>query len=366
MHKREGLVNKMKRSYVRAGFVFWISVMTVGLLGGCTTYVEQPPPPPPPPVAYAPPPEPEAPPPPPEATVVEVQASSDFYAPLSPYGRWVVVGSYGQVWYPTGVESGWRPYCYGHWESTDAGWYWVSDESWGWATYHYGRWVLDPTYGWIWVPQTQWAPAWVAWREGGGYCGWAPLGVTARVGVGGSFSVGIIAPSAFVFVGERNFCDPIRPTTVIVNQTTIINKTVNITKVQVVNKTVINVGPRTENIERATGRQIRPVSVNQLRRQQEAAVVARQPQLKSLQRARPESGQAQREQREQATEQERRQKAQASEERQEQKQGKGEAQKQQKAEKQQTDAERKAAAKKKKKKPQEKEQGPPREQPPAP
>jgi hypothetical protein len=176
---------------------------------------------------------------------------------------------------------------------------------------------------------------------------------------------------------------------VIVNQTTIINKTVNITKVQVVNKTVINVGPRTENIERATGRQIRPVPVNQLRHQQEAAVVARQPKVKALQQARAarkpigvgakpgtehqtatqvgkaqrtESGHAQKEQREQATEQERRQKAQASEKRQEQNQEKSGAQKQ---EKQQTDAERKAAAKKKKK-PQEKEEGHPKEQPLAP
>lgn len=41
----------------------------------------------------------------------------------------------------------------------------------------------------------------------------------------------------------------VRPTTVIVNQTTIINKTVNITKIQVVNKTIINTGPRTELIQ---------------------------------------------------------------------------------------------------------------------
>jgi hypothetical protein len=29
--------------------------------------------------------------------------------------------------------------------------------------------------GWVWVPGTRWAPAWVSWRSGDGYYGWAPL-----------------------------------------------------------------------------------------------------------------------------------------------------------------------------------------------
>jgi DNA mismatch repair ATPase MutL len=195
-----------------------------------------------------------------------------------------------------------------------------------------------------------------------------------------------------VFVDERHFCEPVRPTTVIVNQT-FVSRTVDITRIQVANRMVMNAGPRTEAITRATGRQIRPVAVNQLRRKQETAVIARQPQLKALQQARAsrkaveggvnpaterqtatptekaqraESEHAQKQQREQATEQERRQKAQASEGRQEQTQGKGEVQKQEKAEKQQTNAEHKAAAKKKKNKPQQEEEGRPKEQPPAP
>ena len=45
--------------------------------------------------------------------------------------------------------------------------------SWGVVTYHYGRWYEDPREGWVWVPGSTWAPAWVSWREGGGYCGWA-------------------------------------------------------------------------------------------------------------------------------------------------------------------------------------------------
>jgi len=116
---------------------------------------------------------------------VEIRAESDFYEPLAPEGEWVVVGSYGRCWRPSHVESDWRPYCNGSWERTDAGWYWVSDEPWAWATYHYGRWDYTDQYGWYWVPQIQWAPAWVSWHEGGGYVGWAPLQPSVSISVSG-------------------------------------------------------------------------------------------------------------------------------------------------------------------------------------
>jgi hypothetical protein len=64
-----------------------------------------------------------------------------FYDPLSTYGEWVTVGSYGRAWRPR-VAVGWRPYYYGRWEWTNEGWLWVSDEPWGWAAYHYGRWAF--------------------------------------------------------------------------------------------------------------------------------------------------------------------------------------------------------------------------------
>ena len=99
---------------------------------------------------------------------------SEFQQPLSPYGDWVSVGSYGTVWRPH-VAAGWRPYYYGRWEWTTEGWLWVSDEPFGWATYHYGRWAFDRGFGWVWVPGTQWAPAWVSWRYSGDVVGWAPL-----------------------------------------------------------------------------------------------------------------------------------------------------------------------------------------------
>src|SRR5690349_17308645 len=106
---------------------------------------------------------------------VPIHATAEFETPLAAHGAWVQVESYGRCWHPAGVAVEWRPYCTGEWVWTDCGWYWQSDEPWGWACYHYGYWVLDPGYGWIWVPGIEWAPAWVSWRMGGGYIGWAPL-----------------------------------------------------------------------------------------------------------------------------------------------------------------------------------------------
>ena len=87
-----------------------------------------------------------------------------------------------------------------------------------------------------------------------------------------------IPPRAFVFVEEKRFLEPVRPQNVTVNNnTTIINKTVNITNVKVVNNTVINEGPRTQIIEQASGRKIAPVPVHELRRKEEAVAVAARP-----------------------------------------------------------------------------------------
>ena len=101
-----------------------------------------------------------------------------FVTALAPYGDWVYVGSYGRVWRPSAavVGVGFRPYGPGgHWVHTDYGWSYESDWEWGWAPFHYGRWYLDQGHGWVWIPGNAWAPAWVSWRYGGGYVGWAPL-----------------------------------------------------------------------------------------------------------------------------------------------------------------------------------------------
>ena len=105
--------------------------------------------------------------------------AAEFREALSPYGRWQNHSRWGEVWLPDQVSGDWRPYSHGHWVYTDEwGWYWdvASEEAdWGWVTYHYGRWVYDGDLGWMWVPGEEWAPAWVDWRYGDDYVGWAPL-----------------------------------------------------------------------------------------------------------------------------------------------------------------------------------------------
>ena len=197
---------------------------------------------------------------------VQIHANADFYTPLSEYGGWVEIGSYGRCWRPAAVAVGWRPYCAGHWVWTDCGWYWASDEPWGWACYHYGCWTCDPSYGWVWVPGVEWAPAWVSWRVGGGYVGWAPLPPHgARLG----------GPQ-FVFVQEARFSEPVRPGVVVVNNTTVFNNTTVVNNVKretrsfgggARQRVVINEGPGAAGIENATGRKVQPVPIQEVARQ---------------------------------------------------------------------------------------------------
>ncbi|MBL9042432.1 MAG: hypothetical protein JNM83_12570 [Myxococcales bacterium] len=105
-------------------------------------------------------------------------AHEDFRDALAPYGQWVQTAQYGNVWVPSSevVGADFTPYFSGgRWSYTDYGWTWVSEYNWGWAPFHYGRWITVPGYGWSWVPGRIWGPAWVHWRSGGGYVGWAPL-----------------------------------------------------------------------------------------------------------------------------------------------------------------------------------------------
>jgi hypothetical protein len=70
-------------------------------------------------------------------------ALSDFRSTLDPYGTWTEDPTYGTVWVPspTVVGSDFTPYVSaGHW-AYDDDYVWVSDYQWGWAPFHYGRWV---------------------------------------------------------------------------------------------------------------------------------------------------------------------------------------------------------------------------------
>ncbi len=165
-------------------------------------------------VANAPAPEPPPTPAPPPADATAAPSPQIdlpyFQTQLNPYGTWVDLPPYGQVWRPGAAASdpAWRPYCQGgHWVMTDAGWYWQADDPWGAVVFHYGRWLNDPNLGWVWIPGYNWAPSWVAWRHSEGYYGWAPLPPQAEFRVGaGLFFGGAAVGASFDFgLGAASF-----------------------------------------------------------------------------------------------------------------------------------------------------------------
>ncbi len=94
---------------------------------------------------------------------------------LDSNGSWVYSDDYGWVWRPNRVAADWRPYYDGRWAAYPGGMTWISYDPWAYVTYHHGRWAWAAG-GWCWIPGVYYSPAWVAWSNWGGYCGWAPLG----------------------------------------------------------------------------------------------------------------------------------------------------------------------------------------------
>jgi hypothetical protein len=189
----------------------------------------------------------------PRAQAVDV--SFDFFYNNISGGSWIEVADYGYCYQPDVVVSNsrWRPYTDGYWAYTDLGWTWVSYEDFGWATYHYGRWVRLADQGWVWAPgrdrDLEWGPAWVSWRTGGDYVGWAPLppevtisgrAITGRVDA--EFDIG---PGYYNFVEVRYIGEPVlRERVVDVSQNvTYIQQTVNVTNITYKDNRVYNYGP---------------------------------------------------------------------------------------------------------------------------
>ncbi|WP_395673115.1 DUF6600 domain-containing protein [Inquilinus sp.] len=115
------------------------------------------------------------------------------YQDLAAAGTWHDTPTYGTIWYPTDVPSGWVPYRYGHWANDGRwGWTWIDDQPWGFAPFHYGRWTyVDDRWGWVPGPveaHPVYAPALVSFFAGaalgaavtaavdGHPIGWYPLG----------------------------------------------------------------------------------------------------------------------------------------------------------------------------------------------
>jgi hypothetical protein len=186
---------------------------------------------------------------------------STFYDELSPYGRWIDYPQYGRVWIAN--QPGFVPYqTDGHWAYTAYGWTWVSDYNWGWAPFHYGRWSYDNFYGWLWIPGYEWAPAWVSWRSGGGYYGWAPLSPGISIGVEIGFNT--IPQHYWCFVPNqymgssnmRNYYAGRNNNITIINNTSIINTTNQYRGARYWQ------GPDRNDVERYTGKSIQPYELH--------------------------------------------------------------------------------------------------------
>ena len=164
------------------------------------------------------------------------------YDDLDDYGDWRDDPSYGAVWFPNRVASGWAPYREGHWAWIDPwGWTWVDDEPWGYAPFHYGRWAfISGRWGWCPGPTTAravYAPALVVFvgSFNGGYAGnvgWFPLAPRE-----------VYVPSYAVSQGymqQVNVTNTTVNTTTITNvyNTTVVNRSTTITNVNYVNRNV--------------------------------------------------------------------------------------------------------------------------------
>ena len=159
------------------------------------------------------------------------------YEDLDEHGSWRTTAEFGFAWYPSAVPVDWAPYRTGHWSYIEPwGYTWVDDEPWGFAPFHYGRWLWGAG-AWCWVPaplrpeigiyiRPVYAPALVAWVAAGAGIAWFALG--PREVYVPSYSV---SPS---YVRNINVSNTTVNTTVInnvYNTTVINNKTVNTTYV---------------------------------------------------------------------------------------------------------------------------------------
>jgi hypothetical protein len=183
---------------------------------------------------------------------------SMFYSRLEPHGEWRQTSNYGYVWQPREAHSlNWRPYTNGRWVYTDAGWTWISEEPFGWATYHYGRWTRLRGIGWVWIPGDEWAPAWVSWRTSNDYVGWAPLPPEARFERASGIhnwadSYYDIGPEQYAFVrtnefGQQRVDRAVLPTE---RNVTIVNETTNVTNITYNNTNIVNQGPSYDELSR--------------------------------------------------------------------------------------------------------------------
>lgn len=209
-------------------------LLAAGTLAGCTVrYIE---PPPPPPEYY-------------DEPYYEEPAPVDYdmFVDLDFWGTWYYLDPYGWVWRPTVVME-WRPFMRGHWIWSDYGWMWLSYEPFGWATCHYGYWAYDFALGWVWIPGYEWFPHRVHWIVVDDYVCWAPA---PAPGFRYDYPWYPHQVEIWVVVRKGQFTNPdvgryqSKPRF----------------KSQYFDNEVQYREPQPRNIERATGRMVRPVDV---------------------------------------------------------------------------------------------------------
>lgn len=165
------------------------------------------------------------------------------YEDLDNQGDWNSTPEYGYVWFPRGVAGDWAPYHNGHWAYIAPwGYTWVDDQPWGFAPFHYGRWVnFRGAWGWVPAPprvqgvayvRPIYAPALVAWVGVGAGVAWFALGPHE-----------VYVPSYRVsrdYVEQINVSNTRVNTTIINNvyNTTIVNHNVTVNNISYVNRGV--------------------------------------------------------------------------------------------------------------------------------
>jgi hypothetical protein len=189
---------------------------------------------------------------------------SFFYDELSPHGDWVTVGNYGHCWRPRGIDRNWQPYLNGEWLYTENGWTWVSYDPWGGDPYHYGTWSRSSVYGWVWIPGTIWAPAWVTWYVSDNDIGWAPVPPSFNVGISGYAGPPVtVSRSSYVFVPATQFVG-VNVGTVRMPATQnaiLLARTKPVTRFTASGGVLTNGGPTVVQVERVMQRKIARVSV---------------------------------------------------------------------------------------------------------
>jgi hypothetical protein len=189
-----------------------------------------------------------------------VSADVVGYEDLDDHGSWRRTPENGYVWFPRTTQANWAPYHNGHWDYIEPwGYTWVDDEPWGFAPFHYGRWV-NYQGSWGWVPAAPrsegvvyvrpvYAPALVAWVGGPNFAIGVAVGGRESYGSGvnvGWFPLGpreVYVPSYRVsrnYVNNVNVSNTTVNTTVVNNyyNTTVVNNNVSVTNVKYVNQSV--------------------------------------------------------------------------------------------------------------------------------